>query len=880
VRQPRHRADWQQAHMVEDYSFGSWIRRRRRALDLTQQELARRVNCSLSTIVKIEGDQRRPSRQIAELLAQHLSIPENQVGLFLKVARGLKPVDQIPPLPTHLPPLTPTAVGTVTCILPVPPTPLVGRKPELAEVIRLLTLPDCRLLTIAGLGGIGKTRLALQVIQDLNAASPPDFPDGVCFVSLASVMAIENVPKAIARAIGFPLSGPLSPEDQLLGHLQRKRSLLLLDNTEHLLEGAGIFAGILEHAPGVKLLVTSRERLNLRSEWVFDLQGLPVPPLEADDELEEYSAAKLFLDRARQVQNDFSLQEKDRPIVADICRMLDGIPLGIELAAAWVRTLPLGEIAAEIAHDLDFLTTSARDVPERHRSLRVVFDHSWSLLPSSEQRALRQLSVFQGGFSREAARQVAEIDLRILDNLIDKSLVRRSESARYDLHELARGYAGAHLAKQPDEEVAVQERHSRFFLSLVRGSGRDLHSSRQGTALARLSPEMANIRSAWTWALAHDQIELLGQAAQSLWYLFELLNYYREGEALFGHSADVVRWGLEGQQAESLQADRDRYAGARGKFLMYQAYFAMRLGRVDQAETLCQASISSLRSVHDPEALAHALTYYAVLNWTTGKLDRARGLLEESLPLSKEHGPPWQTALFTGIMGSVAYERGEYEHSFKLLSEALDRSQIIGDPRLTGFIAAYLGRTALKLQRTAEIEDILWEGAQATRESGDRFGHGLILEQLALAAQARGDFTSSEQLFEASVDLFREIGDAWYLARALTSWGDFGQSLGKLSRAAEHFRQAIRLSLDARAFLVALNALVGLAGVYAQEDKAEAALEIASRILEHPASPQEAKAKASRIQSDLVSRLAPEAVEAAYQRAHTQTLEDFVRINL
>jgi predicted ATPase/DNA-binding XRE family transcriptional regulator len=866
--------------MVEEYSFGSWIRRRRRALDLTQQELARRVNCSLSTIVKIESDQRRPSRQVAELLAQHLSIPENQVELFLKVARGLKPVDQMPPLPGHQEPFLQTTAGKATCVLPVPPTPLVGRKPELAEVIRLLTLPECRLLTIAGLGGIGKTRLALQVMQDLDAARPSPFPDGVCLVSLASVEAIENIPKAIARAIGFGLSGPLSPEDQLLGYLQRKRSLLLLDNAEHLLEGVQAFTRILEHAPGVKLLVTSRERLGLRSEWVFDLQGLPVPPLDADEELEEYSAAKLFVDRARQIQNSFSVQEKDRPIVANICRMLDGIPLGIELAAAWVRALPLGEIAAEIAQDLDFLTTSARGVPERHRSLRVVFDHSWSLLLSSEQRALRRLSVFQGGFTRKAARQVAEIDLHILNSLIDKSLVRRSESARYDLHGLVRGCAGAHLAEEPEEEATVKTRHSRFFVSLVRESGRDLHSRRQGAALATLSPEMANIRSAWTRALGHNQIELLGQAAQSLWYLFELLNYYREAEALFGHSADAVRRRLEDQQAGDMGADRDKYVGARGQFLVHQAYFSMRLGRVDEAEALCQAGISSLRSVDYPEALAHALTYYAVLNWTTGALDQAWNLLQESLPLSIEHGPPWQAALFTGISGNVAYERGEYEHSYKLLSEALERSQLIGDPRLTGFVSAYLARTALKLNRTAEIEGILWEGAQVTQESGDRFCYGLILEQLALAAQARGDFTSSEQLFETSVDLFREIGDAWYLARALTSRGGSRKSIGELARAAEDYRQAIQLALDARALLIALTALAGLADVYVQEGRADSALEIAIHVLEHPASPQEAKAKANRIQRDLVSRLAPAAVETACQRARSQTLEELAGIHL
>jgi len=336
---------------------------------------------------------------------------------------------------------------------PMPTNPLIGRKPELQEILRLLGLPECRLLTIAGQGGVGKTRLAVQVGEDLSAANPPPFSEGTWFVPLAPITATENIPKAISQAIGFDLAGPLTPEDQLLNYLQEKTLLLLLDNAEHLLEGAKTFSKILERAPGVKLLVTSRERLNLRSEWVFDLQGLPVPPLDAHEGSEEYSAVKLFLDRFRQVQNDFSLQEEDRPVVDHICRMLDGIPLGIELAAAWVRTLPLGEIAAEIAHDLDFLTTSARDIPERHRSLRVVFDHSWSLLLPAEQRAMRQLSVFKGGFTREAAQDIAEAPLPVLNSLIDKSLLRRSEPARYDFHELVRGYAAVRLAEETEEEA-------------------------------------------------------------------------------------------------------------------------------------------------------------------------------------------------------------------------------------------------------------------------------------------------------------------------------------------------------------------------------------------------------------------------------------------
>jgi len=866
--------------MMEEFSFGAWIRRRRKAMDLTQQELARRINCSLSTIVKIESDQRRPSHQVAELLAKHLDIPESQAELFLKVARGLKAVDQMAPLPISGEPLLQTIVRSATHSFPKPTNPLIGRKPELKEILRLLGLPECRLLTIAGQGGVGKTRLAVQVGEDLSAANPPPFPEGIWFVSLAPITTTDNIPKAISQAIGFNLAGPLTPEVQLLNYLQEKTLLLLLDNAEHLLEGAEIFAKILEGAPGVKLLVTSRERLNLKSEWIIDLQGLPVPPLDAHEGSEEYSAVKLFLDRVRQVQNDFSLQEEDGPVVDHICRMLDGIPLGIELAAAWVRTLPLGEIAAEIAHDLDFLTTSARDRPERHRSLRVVFDHSWSLLLPAEQHALRKLSVFKGGFTREAAQDIAETPLPILNSLIDKSLLRRSESARYDLHELVRGYAAIRLAEATEEEACTQARHSRFFLSLVCEAGTALQSNRQKEALARLSPEMANIRLAWTWALAHDQIELLGEAAQSQWYFFELLNYYREGEAVFARAADVVRRDLQEQKTELAQEKRRKYVGALAQFLMHEAYFAMRLGRVDEAEALFLESISSLRTVDDPEALARAQSYYAFLNWHTSRLDKARDLMQECLPLSRIHGTPWQIALFTGFLGNVAYERGEFESSYRLLSEALERSQVIGDPRLIGYMSAYLGRTALKLKRIAEIEATLQEGARITRESGDRFCFGLILEQLAMAAHARGDFISAEKHFQVSANIFREMEDAWYLSHVLTSWGDLKLSLGEHSSAAERFRQAIRTSLEAQTLPVALNALLGLARVYALEGKVEPALEIAICILNHPASPQDAISSAELIQRNMELQFSSDEVEAIYQRAHSQTLEQFARIQM
>ncbi|HXQ38741.1 MAG TPA: AAA family ATPase, partial [Anaerolineales bacterium] len=481
-----------------------------------------------SLIFKMEADERRPSRQIAELLAKHLEIQPGQQELFLKVARQEKSVEELePPSPLSGSGPVPTS-QLVSSNLPVPLTSIIGREHEMRAIIQQIQDPACRLLTLTGPGGVGKTRLALEVAHRLNES----FKNGAPFVSLVGTSTSEFIVPAIAEAVGFVFSGATELKVQLFNHFKEQQMLLILDNLEHLLSGIQLLDDLLEYAPGIKLLTTSREQLNLRAEWVFEVQGLPVSSHIELDDLESNSAAALFIQRARQTDVNFTPRAENLPSITRICQLVDGLPLGLELAATWVRMMSLPEVAREIERSMDFLTTTARDASPRHRSMRAVFDYSWNLLSTEERQVMRKLSVFRGGFTRAAAEKVAGATLPLLSALLDKSLVRRNESGRYDLHELLRQYANVQLRAEEQEEQAVCEGHAEFYLSLLEAHKPMLQSRRQRDALAELSSETDNIRAAWDEAVSSRRLDLLRRGAWSLWYMYELRTYFQEGEAL------------------------------------------------------------------------------------------------------------------------------------------------------------------------------------------------------------------------------------------------------------------------------------------------------------------------------------------------------------
>ena len=400
--------------MEQPVSFGEWLKRRRKALDLTQEELAERAGCSIFALRKIEAGDRKPSKQLAGLLASALEIPAQEQSLFIRAARGDLSLERLrvskPEIRNDsiLELFTPTQVQESASAqiesesrnrsLPVPLTPLLGRDSELAALERIFKGPQCRLLTLTGMGGIGKTRLAIEFAARYQNL----FVDGVYYVSLASVNSIDLVAPAIADVLGYAFSGPMELNEQLIRHMairMKHFALLVLDNLEHLIaqspDMVDLISEYLQRLPHVKILTTSRERLNLHSEWTYELHGLPVPPIELSSRLDEYSAAVLFIQTAQRINIDFEIHPTERMDLVRICRLVEGTPLAIELAAAWAGMLTCSEIVKEIESNIDFLKTSMRDIPERHRSLRATFDHSWKLLSARERDVLSRLSVFR-----------------------------------------------------------------------------------------------------------------------------------------------------------------------------------------------------------------------------------------------------------------------------------------------------------------------------------------------------------------------------------------------------------------------------------------------------------------------------------------------------
>ncbi len=671
--------------------------------------------------------------------------------------------------------------------LPVQNTPFVGRDRELEEIKRLLDDAKCRLLTLIGPGGTGKTRLAIQAAAERLER----FPQGVYFVSLATLGSAELVASAIADAMNFKFYTRENEKTQLINYLREKEMIIILDNFEHVVEGAGIIAEILNAAPGVRIMVTSRELLNLKGEWVFQVEGLRVPQ-SPTVEIEGYSAVQLFLYNARRIDSDFSLAKKEEALsVLKICQLVGGLPLGIELASSWLRTLSCQEIAEEIEKSLDFLSTVMRDIPERHRSLRAVFDYSWNLLNSEERNVLKKISIFRNGFTREAASKITGASLGVLSSLLDKSLITRNPDARYDVLEMIRQYSFEKIQEDPGQEADLRQKHCRYYTDLLHSYDSDVFFTRQHLIMVEIKSDLENHRSAWLSAIADNLPVQIDRALASFAVFYEVNGLYREGEKMYRDALAMV----EANQ----KADSDQMIA--GRLMARLAIFLYRLGRYSEARSMLEISLAICRKSGRKDDIAFALNVMGNVENLLGNYKLARLYYQEGLKLYEELTILWGVQGIYNNLGVLDYYDENYEAAQLLFDKCL---RICNQAGFKKGIATALGNSGLVLYgqgKYKEAIDAFIESMEIEKEVNNIIGIASSYHNLGLIYSTSGDYAKAKEYYEMALHMRRDIGDRMGISISYNNLGNLASKTGDYEEAIELHNKSLSLRKEIRDYL-------------------------------------------------------------------------------
>jgi predicted ATPase/DNA-binding SARP family transcriptional activator len=736
--------------------------------------------------------------------------------------------------------------------LPAYLTPFIGREPLLNEIEEQIADPDCRLLTLFGPGGSGKTRLAVEAArQTLDDAQLGRFPDGVFLVSLAPLGSAETIVPTVAQALDLPLYAA-GPRQQLLDYLRHRRLLLILDNVEHLLgsEGMlGLVVDILDRAPGVCVLATSRIRLNVQGEHLVPIGGMDYPELpppartntecrapNARQIAAEHSAVALFMSAARLVQPGYEPTNDDLASVIRVCQLVEGMPLGILLAASWVQTMPIAEIAGQIAaqaagHSLDFLETELRDVPERHRSMRAVLDHSWALLTARERDVMQGLSVFRGSFARETAQQITGISLPELRTLINKSLLHLQPLGRYHLHELVRQYAAEKLAQSPTAAEAAAGRHYAWYTAALQRWMADMKSPRQQDVLAEMDVEIENARAACDWAVEHILIPQLALALDGLCAYFQRRGRLEEGQTACRPVVEQLQDPASAGKAVPLpplahpEALPDAVGRRRllAKALTWQGLFTRLMGYAGLAGPILERSIVLLDALESRDQDVRAERAFALLEMgrQAFDLDRARTkrCLEQSLDLYQALDDRWGTADTLYTLGWLAESVGNYDRARQMLNESLFIRQAVGDRQGAANSLGLLGLIALRVGQLEQGETLLRQSIALLREMGERVGLADGLHYLGFAAFLQGRFEHGIALQEECLAVAADLALGHPRGMALQALGTYHAMLGRYEQARAYATTGLahaRLLGDAYV-IGATSVVLGLIAL-AQED--------------------------------------------------------------
>lgn len=755
--------------MSETLTFGRWLRQRREALGLTQHALAQQISYALVTLRKIEADERKPSLELARRLAEALAIPVAEQDRFTQFARGMRNSYPLASLQAHLTPVTPPPPPHT---LPPTPNPLIGREADVAVICDLIQRDDIRLVSLVGAAGAGKTRLAMQVAATLWETRSTDggylFPHGVFFVPLAPLTDPGLVISTIAHSLGVRETGQRSLEEDVRHTLRGKRLLLVLDNFEHLVKAAPTVVALLDQAVGLKILVTSRTRLRIAREYLIRVLPLALPDITADSDdlsigrltsdaataqdppipdptytarIKQAAAVQLFTARASAVRSDFAVTDANARAVTEVCRLLDGLPLALELAAARTRTFSVDEIQArltETAGRLRWLTRGREDAPARQQTLRATLAWSFGLLSRREQTVFRRLGVFVGGFTLEAARAVVGDDLnqaelhQAVQTLVDTSLLQVQtfgDVIRLTMLETIREYALERL-EESQEAPDTRRRHSDYYLGYVEALGPAL-ADQTPDVLDGIAPEQSNYRTVLTWLLSERAMEKTLRLVRWYWFYWYYRGLLSEGRA----------W----------------------------------LDRVLETPGLGDS--------HN-EPLSEALHAAGTLAIAQGDYPAAARVYEWRLDLCRHAGDLLGVARSLQNLGIIAHDQSRFEDAETLLEECAHLYEQLGDHRRHAYVRVQLAHAAYELHNLPRAATLLDQSLTTYQKLDDRWGSAMALSLLGLVRMDQGQLLEAKTLLNQALVIWVDRAETWRIAWCVLFIGFWACRTGQFERAA------------------------------------------------------------------------------------------------